>query len=112
MAISLIILGIIVVIVAYIIGKVSGIPDCFPYQPICNYPYSCSCPKCCRDYVNITTTKINENMAYQRGKYEGELEAMEHFRFRPKEYKEQELLERLKTALKPLESFKKDFGIE
>ena len=103
---------IIAIIVSYIVGRVSAIPDYFiPFEQ-CRYPYEdCRCPKCCNyNYISKTSAKIAEEQAYQKGRYDGKLETMDDIRYtRFMSMSEQEkFVSRFNECLKPLEEMKKD----
>jgi hypothetical protein len=114
MTILLMIIVAIAIIVAYITGRVQGIPDyyCLPCQnhPLNNPPYDYPSFNDC-NYISRITAKINEDMAYQRGKQAGHISAWEDLRFRPSEDKQKEFIEKFTKDMKPLEELKKDLKI-
>jgi len=111
----LIAVGIIAIVVAYVVGRVQGIPD-LPFPPF--YPdyylfdYWRRSQDCSLDYISRTTAKINEEHAYQKGVLDGKIQTERYYQYNPKTISQGELIEKLKGAIKPLEELKKEYNIK
>ena len=106
----LIAITIIAIIVAYIVGRVHGTPNDWCPCPnyYCNDPYNDRCiGKIC---LYPTELKMREEQAYQKGVYEEKVRNYE-VRYYPRTLSEQEIIDKLKSAMKPLDELKKELKI-
>ena len=100
-------------LIGTIVGKASEIENACPHIPTCFFPagYWHEIDRN-NSYAIELQKRINESNAYDKGFYEGSRRGECENRYRARDFSEQEIFDKLKGALKPLDSFRKDFGIK